>query len=85
MWYYKYNNHITTIINKINFYLLLMKCNRTAVSYDQASQKDAFSSLWFPDSNCFNKIRYTILKKSLKEKTRILKCRINAALEKNNF
>lgn len=63
-----------------------MKCNRTVVPYDQASQKDAFSSLWFPDWNGFNKIRYTIKKKkALREKTRILKCRKNAALEKNHF
>lgn len=25
IWYYKYNNHFTTIINNINLHLLLMK------------------------------------------------------------
>jgi len=48
IWYYNYNNHITTISNKINLHLLLMKQKRTVVSYGQPSWQALFASLWFP-------------------------------------
>lgn len=60
--YYKYNNHITTIINKTNLHLLLMKQKRTVASYDQLSCRFYSHHCSLHDVNDFNKIRYIIKK-----------------------
>lgn len=81
--YYKYNNHITAIINKTNLHLLLRKQKRIVASYDQVSCRLYSHHRSLHDLNDFNKIRY-VIKKALREKTKTLICIIDAVLENSN-